>query len=43
MKESMMYSVGAGAGVGVFYNLATSRNPLKIAYCTFTVTIFGTW
>ena len=41
MKNSFMYAIGSGMGVGVVYNLALSRNPFKIAYATYTVVLFG--
>ena len=31
-KTSTMNGVGGGAGIGVLYNLATSRSPAVIAY-----------
>lgn len=42
-KTSFMNGIGSGMLVGVAYNLATSRNPYKLALGTYTVVLFGSW
>ena len=40
-KHSFMYAIGSGTAAGVIYNLALSRNPMKLAFGTYTVVLFG--
>ena len=40
-KNSFMYGIGSGTLVGVAYNLALSRNPFKLAFCTYGLVTFG--
>ena len=40
-KNSFMYGIGSGTMVGVFYNLAFSRNPFKLAFATYACVTFG--
>ena len=36
-----MYGIGAGVVTGVVYNLALSRNPMKLAFTTYGLVTFG--
>ena len=40
-KHSFMYAIGSGTAAGVIYNLALSRNPMKLAFGTYTAVLFG--
>ena len=40
-KHSFMYAIGSGMGVGVAYNLALSKNPMKLAFGTYAAVLFG--
>ena len=39
--NSFMYGIGAGVVTGVVYNLALSRNPMKLAFSTYGLVTFG--
>merc|ERR1719402_327019 len=36
-----IYGIGAGVVTGVVYNLALSRNPMKLAFSTYGLVTFG--
>lgn len=40
-KHSFMYAIGSGMLVGVAYNLALSKNPMKLAFGTYAAVLFG--
>ena len=40
-RNSFMYGIGAGVVTGVVYNLALSRNPMKLAFSTYGLVTFG--
>ena len=40
-RNSFMYGIGAGVLTGVVYNLALSRNPMKLAFSTYGLVTFG--
>ena len=40
-RNSFMYGIGAGVVTGVVYNLALSRNPMKLAFTTYGLVTFG--
>ena len=42
-KQSFMLGIGGGAGAGIVYNLATSKNPFKLSYVVFSAVLFGSW
>jgi len=40
-RNSYMYGISAGTATGVLYNLATSKSPFKLAFCTYGLVTFG--
>ena len=42
-KHSFMYAIGSGMTAGVAYNLAFSKNPMKLAFGVYTSVLFGYW
>jgi len=42
-KWTFLYGIGSACGVGMAYNLATSRSPKKLVIGTYTTVTFGYW